>query len=257
MKNEGFFWRNAKIRFLGYFILALLLMAAVNVYHADAQINILSQPRTQPGNPYPCNLWFAWCNPDGWPSNAVYAAPWDDADGPSGSIQILAENFVMPSVAAIIQIKIWGGYWWQDKPPAEDNFTVIFHNDSGGSIGEQAAAPELNVPSSRDNGTWVTMKWCSTCTGQALVFEYTLNLVNPVTLNPGTYWVEVFNDTTGHLANNDFFWAWGESGDGIDGLAWTTASAPGTSWNYDSQGSLAINVTGCSGWECQSLVTNK
>ncbi len=248
-----FLIRNAKIL---CFVLALLFIAVINVHIADAQLTVLSQPRVAPGDPYPCNLWFGWCDPGTWPSNAVYAAAWDDADGPSGFIQILAEDFIMASEASITAIKVWGGYWWQDIPPANDNFTVIFHNDAGGAVGVNAAPPEFNVPSTRDSGTWVTMKWCPTCNGNALVFEYTLNLANPVTLAPGTYWVEVYNDTTGHLNNNDFFWTWGylDPANGIDGLAWTNASAPGSSWIIDSNGNLAIEATACTGWDCQVIV---
>lgn len=203
---------------------------------------ILSQPRTQPGDPYPCNL--GWCNPDTWPSGAVYAAPWDDADTPFGT-QVLAENFVVKSPTTITEIKIWGGYWWQDKAPANDNFTVIFHNDAGGSIGTKAAEPGFTTSRDDAGATWVNMKWCSTCNGSALVFEYTLTMTDPVFLGSETYWVEIYNDTTGHTANNDFFWVWGylDLVNGIDGLAWTQASAPGSDWNYDSTGNFAIEIT--------------
>lgn len=244
-QKSGIFNKSITLTHL-FILLALLLIPVVTVSPASAQTSILSQSRVAPGDPYPCNIWYTWCDPSTWPSDSVYAGPFDDADGSNGAINVLAENFVMPTAGAITEIKLWGGYWYLDQAPANDNFNVIFHDDAGGTIGSVASDPAFTTSRDDAGATWVNMKWCATCNGNALVFEYTLTMTDTVNLSAGNYWVEIYNDTTGHTAKNDFFWTWGylDPTNGIDGLAWAQGSAPGSSWNIDSDGNLALEISG-------------
>lgn len=222
MRNKLFrYFRNAKIRLLRCFLLSVLFMMVVSVHPADAQMILLSQPRN------------------------TAPALFDDADcDPCGGPDILAENFIMTRAATIIQIRVWGGYWSGDIAPANDNFTVIFHYDSGGLPGPYAAPAEFNVPVSRVD-TGINMNWFGTETDE---YEFTLTLVNPVRLTSGTYWVELYNDTIGHTANNDFYWrrAGIDPVYGIAGIA-NSLSAPGTNWvPYFIFNELAIDIIAAS-----------
>jgi hypothetical protein len=145
--------------------------------------------------------------------------------------QSLAENFVVNSTANIIQIRIWGCYASSNIVPATDNFTVIFHADSSGSPGA-AISTQNNVPVVRQ----------ATGGNVAIIYTeylYTLTLATPVTLTPGTYWVEIYNNSTG-----DFF-AW-EKGNidptnGLPNLAWAE-TVPGSDWHPTDPSNLAIEI---------------
>ncbi|GBE39499.1 MAG TPA: PEP-CTERM sorting domain-containing protein [Nitrospirae bacterium] len=222
------------------FVFTFLIIIICFALPASATL-LLSQPKVMPA-PSP-NTGII----------SVPAAPWDDADITGGNWQSLAEDFNVTSSTKVTEIKLWGGYWWQDKAPANDNFTVNFYNDSGGSIGTNLAAPDFTT--SRLAGDWVSMEWWDGKNqlwnyGNTLEFEYTLTL-DPLTLDPGTYWVEIFNDTTGHSEKNDWFWSWGNPDlvNGIDGLAWTGSWVPNPpyvpgDWVYDSTGTLAMEING-------------
>ncbi|MBI4698825.1 MAG: hypothetical protein HY758_07965 [Nitrospirae bacterium] len=208
--------------------LALLFTAVAYLQPVSAETTILSQSRIMPVNPSP--------------NDTVGASPYSDVSPESLPLQILAENFVMNSAASISDITLWGGYWWQSAPPLSgDNFTVIFHNDSGGSVGTNIYS-EFNVATSRANIGSVKQQWWGGVT-TTTEYEYTLTLANPVPLGQGTYWVEVYNNTTGN-PNNDWFWRWGnlDAANGIDGLAWTDTGTPGTNWNVDASGNLAMKI---------------
>ena len=214
-----------------YILLALLIAVCVSVIPAAAQTTILSQPRIMPGD-------FA-------PYDSVAASPFNDADVDEcpNRICVLAEDFVMPAAGSITEVTIWGGYWHGSTPPATEIFEIIFHNDSGGSIGTMAADPAFTF--TRTNIGSVPQKWYGGTT-TTTEFEYVFTLTTPVSLSSGTYWIEFYGDTTGHSNGNDFFSRWGhlDTTNGIDGLAWTTTSAPGSSWQYDATGSLAIEIAG-------------
>lgn len=194
-----------------YLLLTLLFVVAVAVHPATAQTTILSQLPSQ--------------------GSGILSDPDCCVSG-----QSLAEHFVMTSTDTIAEIKVWGGYMFNNIPTLSDNFTVIFHNDSAGLPGTNAAPPESGIPSTRfDTGINLF--------GTFDEYEYTLTLANPVTLGPGTYWVEVFNDTTGSPDN--FFW---ESGfldpvNGIANFARDNSNAPGTNWAPGIGTNLAIELT--------------
>ncbi|HRQ36836.1 MAG TPA: S8 family serine peptidase [Chloroflexota bacterium] len=152
-----------------------------------------------------------------------------------GGAQVLADNFAFSEEHTIGGINIWSGYFPADVP-VPDNITVIFHEDSGGLPGATIST-ETAVPASRVQ------------TGVILfgVHEYfhTLTLNNPVTLGPGTYWVEIYNDTG--FSTDDFFWETGNQdnnpgtpGSSVFGSAFAF-SAPGSGWNQQGD-DLAIQL---------------
>ena len=151
--------------------------------------------------------------------------------------QSVADNFLVSSTVNIIKIRIWGNYEPTKTAPATDNFSVIFHSDAAGLPGA-AISTQNNVPVSRQ------------LTGGVIItdpeYVYTLTLITPVTLSPGTYWVEIYNNTTGDTDDN-FYWEDGnlDPTHGIAGFAWDNANAPGTNWS-GVQHDPAIEITSSS-----------
>jgi hypothetical protein len=152
---------------------------------------------------------------------------------PSGQ-QSIAENFVLAAPALIGQITFWGGYFSTDTPLTTDVIRVLVHSDSGGVPGA-VVYDESNVASTRVQ------------TGVVLFgvheWEFTLTLAAPVNLSAGTYWIELFNDTTGNP--DDFFWETGnlDGTHGSAGSGWATAT-PAVSWNFDGATDMAIQLDG-------------
>ncbi|KAB2966144.1 MAG: hypothetical protein F9K18_06010 [Thermoanaerobaculia bacterium] len=148
--------------------------------------------------------------------------------------QSIAENFTLAAPATIGQITFWGGYFNTDTPLATDVLRVLVHADASGLPGA-VVYDESNVASTRVQ------------TGVILFgvheWEFTLTLAAPVNLTPGTYWVEIFNNTAGNP--DDFFWETGnlDPTHGLAGSGWTTAT-PGVAWNFDGATDLAIQIDG-------------
>jgi len=137
--------------------------------------------------------------------------------------QSIAENFVLIAPETIGQIVIWGGYFPTNVPLVTDNYTVIFYADAAGLPGAAVAPAETNVPTTRVD------------TGIDLFgvdeYQFTLTLANPVTLTPGTYWVEIYNDSTGSAES--VFWETGtlDPVNGLDdGAASTSTPGSGAGW---------------------------
>jgi hypothetical protein len=158
--------------------------------------------------------------------------------------QSIAENFVVNSTANVIQIRIWGCYVSSNLVPATDNFTVIFHADSSGSPGT-AISTQNNVPV-------VRQATGGTVAGSFSEYLYTLTLATPVNLTPGTYWVEIYNNSTG-----DFFaWERGniDTSNGLPNLAWAD-TVPGSVWHPTDPNNLAIEIIIESAAEATSVPT--
>ncbi|MEZ5313619.1 MAG: hypothetical protein R2862_08200 [Thermoanaerobaculia bacterium] len=135
--------------------------------------------------------------------------------------QSIAEDFVLAADATIGQIVMWGGYFPGNQiPNPADSFTVIFHSDSaslpGGSVASETLVPTSAVT------TGVTLFGVSEL---EIVFDIT-----PVALTAGTYWVEIFTNSTG--TTDQFFWEVGNL-DGTNGRLNNafSFSAPGAAWN--------------------------
>ncbi|MBN1659653.1 MAG: carboxypeptidase regulatory-like domain-containing protein [Anaerolineae bacterium] len=155
----------------------------------------------------------------------------DCANCPTGQ-QSIAENFYLAEGAAIGQIVFWTGYWPADTPIDPDQITVIFHEDASGYPGT-AIYTEADVAYERVQ------------TGVVLFgvheWMHTLTLGSPVILEPGNYWVEIYNNTAGN--SDQFFWETGnlDPGAGLTGSAFAFET-PGQAWNYDSATDLAIQL---------------
>ncbi len=196
-----FFKSNKKNSLSVYLLLVMIFAALVNAGSASAQTTVLSQP----------------------PNQAIGYFSDPDCNVCASGASSAAENFVLNSFETIAQIKIWGAYVFGNVPLVNDNFTVIFHNDSGGLPGSIAAPAETGVPSTRIDSGFDIAGFDE--------YEFTLTLANPVMLGAGTYWVEIFNDTTGSTEN--FAWDGGtlDPVNGISGTANDNLNAPGSIWN--------------------------
>ncbi len=118
-----------------------------------------------------------------------------DADPhPSLGVNKLADDFLLLRDGTVHKINIWGGYTG-NTPVATDAFTVIFHENAGGLPGT-VIATDATVASSR------------ALTGETFLgvdeYAFNLTLTAPVSLTAGTYFVEIFNDTTGDATT--FIW---------------------------------------------------
>jgi hypothetical protein len=142
-------------------------------------------------------------------------------DDPGLPTQVMADNFILSSTATVRQIKIWGIYFGTNTP-GTDNFTVIFHADSGGLPGA-VISNQGNVPVTRQ------LTGVTNVGGSYTEYQYTLTLAAPITLTPGTYWVEIYNDVTG--SPDQFYWETGtvDPTNGIAGVA-VAHTVPGSGW---------------------------
>jgi hypothetical protein len=131
----------------------------------------------------------------------------------------------------VVGVNCWGGFFPDNVPTAEDAFTIIFRNDSGGMPGAEIAklGPLTSV---------------RTATGVVLfgVDEYLHELVIELELGAGTYWIELFNDTSG--STESWFWETGDLDptEGIAGQAHTFDLYPLESWTLDSSTDMAFEL---------------
>jgi len=153
-----------------------------------------------------------------------------------GFPQSMAEDFILNSTVNITRFTIWGVYAGNGIPtPLTDNFSVIIHADSAGLPGTPIST-QNNVPffSQPTGGT----------VGGLPEYVFYITLSTPVTLTPGRYWVEIYNDTTADAAN---IFAW-ETGtlDPINGISNCAFSSivPGNNWSAPAAGpiNLAIEI---------------
>lgn len=144
--------------------------------------------------------------------------------------QSMADNFTVTGFATIQRIILWGGYFPGNIANAVDDFTVNFREDAGGIPG-RIIASEKSVPLTRKQ------------TGNVIFgvneYEYTLTLILPISLPPGSYWLEIFNDTFGN--SDSFFWETGEL-DSVHGVADSAYSlqVAGGSWVAQADNGLAV-----------------
>lgn len=139
-----------------------------------------------------------------------------------GQPQSLAENFVLNSTVKVTRITIWGVYVGTGIPtPSTDNFTVIFHTNSSDLPG---------IPISTQHNVPVISQTTGGNVGGRPEYIFYLTLVTPVNLTPGTYWVEIYNDTTADT-NNIFAWETGilDPINGISNSAFAS-TVPGSAW---------------------------
>ena len=140
-------------------------------------------------------------------------------------IQICAEDFVMATTEHIESIRFWGFDSGGEIDP--DVFTVIFRDDDAGAPGAAIAGLSVSgVAADFQDGN-----------------EYRIDLDQYFSADfaPGTYWCEIYNDSTGSEAS----WAWLDGNLdpdlGRDGMAWTT-TLPEEPWNLDSAANRSLEL---------------
>ena len=165
----------------------------------------------------------------------------------------VADDFSLNAGANVITDVHWTGlYFDSNTPQAADNFVIQFYADAGGA---PAVVPLLSFaignPGRTDTGTDLT--------GSDL-FAYSVDIA-PVVLAPATtFWISIFNDTTGDADDNwfwgmrdqvgnsftrpDFVSAWTLQGDGHE----FSLTGPGAVPEPSSVVLLALGGIGLLGW---------
>ncbi len=160
--------------------------------------------------------------------------------------QVLAEQLVLVVPGLVDELRFWGGYFPGDAgggEPLPDAFTVKFrfNDNSTGNDLPGAVIDKLKI------GQATTR----TATGVKLFgvreFEYTISLQNNQELEPGFYWVEIYNDTTNDPTNDDWFWETGTL-DAVNGLPGSAFSSDPPNvepevWGVDALNDLSLNIT--------------
>ncbi|MFN7973831.1 MAG: Ig domain-containing protein [Acidobacteriota bacterium] len=173
------------------------------------------------------------------PPNGVNAYTSDaECDNCGFQGQSIAENFVVSTGGAgytASAVTVWGIFAFGNLPTSADSFTVIFHQDAGG-------VPGANVCS------FGPLAGTRTATGNTVVgfdeYQHVINLPGGCTLPDGTYWVEVFNDTSVDPLNaDDWYWETGTQ-DPVHGLQFFAYDfqTPGASWNNSNPTDDALAV---------------
>lgn len=153
--------------------------------------------------------------------------------------QSIADNFVVDTggLGFVIQeVVFWGGYFPTDTENASDTITIRILADGGGVPSSTVVCSD--GPSSPPRAM----------TGVILFgvneWVYTATLGAPCVLADGTYWVEIFNSTSGNPSGDDWFWETGNL-DPVHGIANSVfaTSVPGVTW-MSNPGELSIQLNG-------------
>jgi hypothetical protein len=152
--------------------------------------------------------------------------------------QSIADNFIVNATPAfrVDQIVMWGGYFPGNVANTTDVFSIFIHSDAGGLPGAVVFSV-TGIQASTRAMTGIVLFGVNE-------WMFTFNLAAPPTLAPGTYWVEIFNNTTAN-PGNDFFWETGNL-DGTHGIAdgaFATA-APGVTWMANPGSDSAVQING-------------
>ncbi|MBX3395357.1 MAG: M4 family metallopeptidase [Phycisphaerae bacterium] len=121
-----------------------------------------------------------------------------DADPhPSAGMNKRAEDFELLRPARLEGLRFWGGY--TPNAPAPDSFTIRIYTWNGGIPGTFITERTAIVPSRVATGrTFGSASFPTT------EYVYQATLSTPVDLTAGRYFVELFNDTSGHPST----WLW-------------------------------------------------
>lgn len=173
------------------------------------------------------------CQPDGIPdecqlggclnqSDYGTAAQYSDVDFP----QFSAENFVLPVGTTVSRVQFWGEYLGV-SPVIHDQFMIVFREDNAGLPGN---ALYIYGPLEADLKLGVGGD----------VYEYTVVLPGLTNLGIGTYWVEIYNDTTGTPGAWGWMLAPFDPVDGLEGSAFSSTLPE--NWNFVANNDLALRV---------------
>lgn len=132
-----------------------------------------------------------------------------------------ADNFALAAAGTVARITVWGVYIGAAPVPDTDRFSVQFHSDESGFPGSPLATRAGVAVTRSATGELVS--------GGRVEYQYLLQF-DPVPLDPGTYWVEVANDTSGTDAS--FYWSFGNLDPvaGIPGAVSRLTAITGADW---------------------------
>ncbi len=187
------------------------------------------------------------CNGNGLPddveANLRAVSSIIESQGPVGYTAVIADadytdvlypprsravSFALSMPREIESIRIWGTYF-DSGQPGNDDFTIRFHTDSFGRPGETLSTHE-SAPAA-------IVATTQTVFGLP-VYDIKLTLNEPVELQPGSYFVEIYNNTIGNDSN--FAWLSSEYAP-FAGYA-VAQECPGTNWSFGSSFRLAVEI---------------
>lgn len=100
----------------------------------------------------------------------------------------LAEDFVLTTSREITGVRFQGGYFSPAIPAHPPDFEVRLWADLAGLPGAQVATPAV---------TLAVTETPVMVSGNFWVYSYTVTFSSPITIGPGTYWIEILEtDTT-------------------------------------------------------------
>ncbi|MBN1661497.1 MAG: PKD domain-containing protein, partial [Anaerolineae bacterium] len=147
-----------------------------------------------------------------------------------GTPYAAAEDIITDEPLTIAKVQLWG-YYASEVGPADpstyvDSFTVIFHTadtDTGLPAATTAYAESSITPDRVDSGRFPDE------------YQYTLTLAEPLALQPGTYWVEIYN--TGGSETAFFVWEMGwPNSTGMSAASFAFAwEVPGVTWSSGAE----------------------
>ena len=122
-------------------------------------------------------------------------------------MQIVVENFIVcqEDMREIDGLRFWGIYF-PLAPTDPDEFTVVFRGDGAHELPGEVIASYGPQPATTKETTGVLVY-------DAAEYEYTIDLEPNLTLEGGTYWVEIYNNTP-QSAEGGWAWVTGDSDDG-------------------------------------------
>jgi uncharacterized repeat protein (TIGR01451 family) len=136
-----------------------------------------------------------------------------------------ADNFTVGAAVEVTSVTLWGQFLDQSggplnaTPPATLPYSFLFHEDSAGSPGA-VVATRADVVSD------VSFAFAASSFD---IYEVTATFA-PVLLAPGTYWLEVFADTTVAPSPGCFLWRSGSAGTATLPDIASSSDTPGVSW---------------------------
>ena len=156
-----------------------------------------------------------------------------DAEPAAATVEVQAQRLFLMVSKTVRALRLWG-YYTSGGTQILDDFTVVVHEeDPASGLPGPVISTEVSVAYERQR------------TGLAAgglfdEWEITLHLAEPVTLAPGTYWIEVFDRSSGDDAT--FMWSTSEASPTRELDAATASQAPGQSWRATGAFDMAIEV---------------
>ncbi len=148
------------------------------------------------------------------------------------AMQFVAENFVLSGYGWIGSLEFYGGY---DGGPPPDDFKITFYTDAGGLPGQII---NQRTPLVTRTATGLIYPW------GANQYEYTVVFDPNKELLPGSYWIEISNDTTA-TPGSAWYWEFGnlDTVKGLPGAAFSgTNPKPRDPWFLDPTVDMALEI---------------